>query len=85
MPNLGDFLPAMFPKPPLPGIMFREEEEEEEKVDHNSLDEAFRSKMKSKGFDPELVEMGLKVADNLSRSREEALKVGENYIREMSK
>ena len=71
--------PPFFPKPPF----LREEEEEEE--GEEEVDTAFRRKMKSEGFDPDLVEMGIKVANNHSRTRERALKIGENYIREMAK
>ncbi|GAI96166.1 unnamed protein product [marine sediment metagenome] len=48
-------------------------------------EEEFIGKMKSKGFDPELIDMGLKVAKNHMRPPEEAYQIGENYIREMAK
>lgn len=50
-----------------------------------TLDEEFREKMETEGFDSDLVSMGLAMADNHSRTREDALRIGENYIRQMSK
>ena len=71
-------LPPGFPKPPF----FQEEEEDggEEETDGD-----FRRKMESEGFNPDLVEMGIKVAKNHMRPPEEAFKIGENYIKEMAK
>ena len=85
--NPRSFLPALFPRPPLPGKFFSrgEEEEEGEEEDREGLDLSFKGKLTSEGFEPKLVEMGLKVADNHSRRRGEALKIGENYVREMAK
>jgi len=76
--------PSFPPRPPLPGEpLFLEEEEETE---GNELDEGeFIGKMKSEGFDSELINMGLKVAKNHMRPPEEAYRIGENYIREMAK
>ena len=74
--NLPPFPPRPFPAP----FFFQEEEE-----DTGDLDEEFIEKMNQEGFNSDLIEMGLKVANNHSRSREEALKIGENYIREMSR
>ena len=76
------FLPLP-PRPPLPGEALFEVKEEDE--GDGSLDRAFKNRLKTEGFDPELVEMGIKVANNHSRSREDALKIGENYIKEMAK
>jgi len=73
--------PPFFPRPPF----FQEEEEEEERGNEKEVSNDFRRKMKSKGFDPDLIEMGLKVAKNHMRPPEEAFKIGENYIKEMSK
>lgn len=81
--NPRDFLPALFPRLPLPGVLFGKEEEEE--IVHRPPDSEFKRKMRSAGFNSELIEMGIKVADNHSRDREDALKIGENYIREMAK
>jgi len=78
-----NILPAFFPRPPLPRMLFGGEEEEE--IIHRPSDGEFKRKMESEGFDPELIEMGIKVANNHSRDREDALRIGENYIREMSK
>jgi len=85
--NLRDLLPAPFPNPPVPGRLFsREVDEEVDEVEPRSdPDEEFKGRLRSEGFDPELIGMGLKVADNHSRNRKEALKIGENYIREMAK
>ena len=79
-----------FPPPrlPLPGeSLFPEEEEgNEEEIEAKGPDEGeFIGEMKSKGFDPELINMGLKVAKNHMRPPEEAYRIGENYIREMAK
>lgn len=84
---LPDWLPAFPPRAPLPRILFSQDGEDEEEVIKGKWeeDEGFRSKLKVEGFDPSLIEMGIKVADNHSRSREDALRIGENYIREMSK
>ena len=80
--------------PPLPGLprppLFRGEEEEEPREElpkrsNGNPDKEFRSRLKSEGFDPELIEMGVRVANNHSRSREAALKIGETYVREMAK
>ncbi len=49
------------------------------------LDRAFKERLRREGFSPQLIALGLKIADNLSQSREEALKAGERYIREMAK
>lgn len=49
------------------------------------LDREFKERLSAEGFSPELIGLGLRLADNYSRSREEALKLGEKYIREMSK
>jgi len=88
-PGPGDILPARFPRPPLPGIFFREEEEDEPGEGTNggepALDSEFRARMGHEGFDPDLIEMGLKVAKNHMRPSEEAFRIGENYIREMAK
>jgi len=81
--GLPDILPALPPRLPLPGILFGGNEEEE--IVHRSSDSEFKRRMESEGFDPELIKMGIKVADNHSRDREDALRIGENYIREMSK
>jgi len=74
-----------FPPPrlPLPGEPLFEERDEEE-VDRN-LDSEFRTKLKSEGYDPELIEMGLKVMKNHLRTAAEAFQIGRNYIKEMSK
>lgn len=72
--------PTFPPRPPLPGESPFEVEEEE-----TNTDEAFKERMKSKGFDLELIEMGLKVARNHMKEPEDAYKIGENYIREMAK
>ena len=76
-------LPPFPPRLPFPGeFLFPEEEE----IEDNKPDEGeFIRKMKSKGFDPELINMGLKVAKNHMRPPEEAYRIGENYIREMAK
>ena len=82
-----EVLPAPFPGPPLPlpgGLLEIGGEEDEPEVGM-SLDGAFRNRMKTEGFNPELVEMGLKVAKNHMRPVEEAFKIGENYIKEMAK
>lgn len=81
--NPLDILPALPPRLPLPGILFGGGEEEE--IVHRPSDGEFKRKMESEGFDSELIEMGIKVANNHSRDREDALKIGEKYIREMSK
>ena len=73
------------PRPPLPGESLFPEEEEEEDVENEETSREFIGKMKSKGFDPELINMGLKVAKNHMRPPEEAYRIGENYIREMAK
>jgi len=75
-------LPPFFPRPP---FLQEEDEEKDEEEDKEEIDWDFRRKMKLEGFDPNLIEMGIKVADNHSRTREEALKIGQNYIKEMSK
>ena len=72
-------LPPFFPRPPF----FQEEDEEEDEEELES--EAFRRKMKSGGFDPDLVEMGVKVMKNHRRPVEEAFKIGAEYIKSMSK
>lgn len=48
-------------------------------------DVEFYEKLRKEGFDDDLIEKGIKVANNHSRERREALKIGENYVREMSK
>ena len=73
--------PPFFPRPPF----LREQEEEEEEEDEKEVSSDFRRKMKSEGFDPALVEMGIKVANNHMRPPEQAFRIGENYIREMAK
>ena len=76
-------LPPFPPRPPLPGESLFPEEEE---IEGKKPDEGeFIREMKSKGFDPELINMGLKVAKNHMRPPEEAYQIGENYIREMAK
>ena len=84
-----EFLPMPPPGPPIPGgLLFGsngEEEEEEEEESGEEVDRDFRKKMESEGYEPDLVEMGIKVANNHSRTREEALKIGEHYIKEMAK
>ena len=74
-------LPPFPPRPPLPGESLLEVEEEE----IMDLDSEFRAKLKSEGYDPDLIEMGLKVAHNHMRSPEEAFRIGRNYIKEMAK
>jgi len=77
-------LPPFPARPPLPGESLFPKEEEE--MESNKSDEGeFIGKMKSEGFDSELINMGLKVAKNHMRSPEEAYRIGENYIREMAK
>lgn len=49
------------------------------------LDRDFKERLARQGFSPELIRLGLRVADNYSRTREEALKIAEKYVREMSK
>ena len=77
-------LPSILPRPPLPGeSLFPEEKgEEPETMD---LDNEFRIRLKSEGYDPELVEMGLKVMKNHLRTPEEAFEIGRNYVKEMAK
>ena len=75
-------LPSLLPRPPLPGESLFPEEED---VENEETSREFIGKMKSKGFDPELINMGLKVAKNHMRPPEEAYRIGENYIREMAK
>lgn len=75
-------LPLLIPRPPLPGESFLEVEGEEEATDPDS---EFRSKLRSEGYDKELVEMGLKVMKNHMRPKEEAFEIGRNYIKEMAK
>jgi len=74
--------PPFFPKPP---FLFQSDDEGEEEPDEKEVIIAFRKKMRSEGFDPDLVEMGVKMANNHMRPPEEAFKIGENYIREMAK
>lgn len=73
-----------------------EEDEEDEKAPkgmtpQESKDRAeasaekLRKELLSKGYDPELVEMGVKVAKNHMRPEEEALEIGRNYVKETSK
>ena len=88
--KLWELLPAPPPGPPIPGrLLFGsskvEDEGDEGEEDQEVLDRRFKGRLKKEGFDPELIDMGMKVADNHSRSREDALKIGENYIREMAK
>ena len=88
--SMWDFLPSPFPLPPIPmGVLPKPrwdgEEEEEEMENEEVVGEEFKNRMRSKGFDPELIEMGLKVAKNHMRPSEEAFKIGENYIKEMAK
>ena len=80
------FLPLPFPGPPLPGgLLLGSNEEEEEEESEEEVDRGFRRKMKTEGYEPDLVEMGIKVANNHSRTREDALKIGAEYIKSMSK
>ena len=80
-----EVLPIPFPGPPIPGRLLFGGNEEEEERDEEEIDRGFKNRMKSEGYEPDLVEMGIKVANNHSRSREDALKIGENYIKEMAK
>jgi len=73
------------PRPPLPGESLFPEEEEAKEEEEADVNKEFIGKMKSEGFDPELINMGLKVARNHMRPPEEAYRIGENYIREMAK
>lgn len=50
-----------------------------------SADEDFQKRLEAEGIEPELIKLGLRVADNYSRTREEALRIAERYVREMSK
>jgi len=76
-------LPSILPRPPLPGeSLFHEEEEEPETMD---LDNEFRARLRSEGYDSDLIEMGLKVMKNHLRTPEEAFEIGRNYIKEMAK
>jgi len=79
--------PSLLPRPPLPGEpLFRGEDgEDEEKVVTKDLDSNFRHRLKSEGYDPELIEMGLKVMKNHLRTPEEAFQIGKNYVKEMAK
>lgn len=83
LPNFPPFIP----KPPLPGEPpFEVDEEEDEKEeDIDNLDNEFRISLRTEGYDPELVEMGLKVMKNHMRPKEEAFRIGKEYIRSMSK
>ena len=76
-------LPAFPPRPPF--LQEQEEEEEDEDEEEKDVSNDFRRKMESEGFDPALVKMGIKVANNHMRPPEQAFRIGENYIREMSK
>ena len=77
-------LPSILPRPPLPGeSLFGEEEEEEPEA--GDLDNEFRVKLRSEGYDPDLIEMGLKVMKNHLRTPEEAFEIGRNYVKEMSR
>ena len=78
-----DFLPAPPPSPPVPRGLLPGEEEVEEVEE--TVEDLFRMEMESDGFDPELVEMGLKVMKNHLRSPREAFEIGRNYVREMAK
>ena len=88
-------IPAPFPLPPFPMKLpergdFRgggedEEDEDEEEEKKQPHDVEFISRLRDEGYQDDLIKMGLKVADNHSRTRKEALKIGENYIREMAK
>ena len=79
--------PFLPPRPPLPGELPTVEMEEEEEVEHveDNLDEEFKRKMKTEGFNEELIEMGIKVARNHLKTPGQAFKIGEEYIRSMSK
>ena len=75
-------LPPLFPRPPF--LEVDEEENGEETAE--TVDEAsFRKEMKTEGFNEELIEMGVKVAKNHLKTKEEAYRIGENYIREMNR
>ena len=77
-------LPSILPRPPLPGESLFPEEEEEE-LETRDLDNEFRAGLRSEGYDPNLIEMGLKVMRNHLRTPEEAFEIGKNYVKEMSK
>jgi len=77
-------LPSILPRPPLPGEpLFPEEEEEEPEA--MDLDNEFRGRLRSEGYDSDLIEMGLKVMKNHLRTPEEAFEIGKNYVKEMAK
>jgi len=76
-------IPLPFPLPPIP-IKLPEVKKVKEKVIQDPEVE-FISKMRSEGFNEELIEMGLKVAKNHLRTPKEAYKIGAEYIRSMSK
>jgi len=76
--------PPLLPRPPLPGESLLRGEDEEE-VEVKDLDSNFRTRLKSEGYDPDLVEMGLKVMKNHLRTPEEAFEIGRNYVKEMAK
>jgi len=76
--------PSFPPRPPLPGESLFPGEKEEE-IGTRGLDSEFRAKLKSEGYDPDLIEMGLKVMKNHLRTPEEAFEIGRNYVKEMAK
>jgi len=80
-------VPAPFPLPPIPMRLPRWGGEEGVDVEEQEpeVDNSFIKKMRDQGFDENLIHMGLKVANNHSRTRSDALRIGENYIREMAK
>lgn len=78
-------LPSIPPRPPLPGESLFPEKEEEEEPEAGDLDNEFRVKLRSEGYDPDLIEMGLKVMKNHLRTPEEAFEIGRNYVKEMSR
>ena len=78
-------VPAPFPFPPvlikLPEVRRYIEEEGDKTEDEGE----FTNRLRGQGYDEDLIGMGLKVAKNHMRPREEAFRIGENYIREMSR
>jgi len=79
--------PLGFPPrfPPSPLDLLRGEEIEEVDPPVPITFEGFRSRLAREGYDENLIEMGIKVAQNHMRPPEEAFRIGENYIREMAK
>ena len=99
--TIFNFIPAPFPGPPIPirfpigkkrevgeEVHRRPKEiigEKENLGPERSLDEEFMERLISEGFNPKIVLKGVKLANTYSQSREKALEIGEEYIREVSK